>query len=98
MDNDTPQSPIETNPEIYKLSPNPFAKATVIWDTSYAYTHDEEQINGLLQIGFEPYSVTMEIDPRKDAQAKAKLSGQTAVAFRQWFRRPREIQPEFQAT
>jgi len=82
------------NNTLLQRHPNPFTKSIVVWDTSEVYSDQEDNLNALSSIGFEPYFVSNEMDTRPEVQAKAKISGM--VAFRQkiWMKRPREISNE----
>lgn len=90
MDNSTPPAN-QPNPDLLKLSINPFTKTFIVWDVCNAYITDENQVNAFLQMGFEPYAVTLVPETRPDVIAKARLAGGMAMNQIQWFKRPREL-------
>lgn len=75
--------------ELLSPQPHPAYGKTIVCDTMECFADQDEHINRISSIGFEPYAVTTEPDTRPEVQAQARLKNMVPFRHKMWFKRVR---------
>lgn len=80
---------------------NPITGSHIVWDTTECMIYEENSLNGMLSIGFEPYAVTLCPDTRTEQRSKINLPGSPPnvmmMSNKIWLKRPRAVEQPSQA-